>query len=700
VTSPGTDLLARLPYPPAEPRPKEIRIGSVQFEDPFAWLEEETAEALSWQAAQDAFAASWLEAREGGAALRKRIAALVAGDDVVAPQYAGGLWFRQRVPEGEDLAVLEVSETPVGPGRRIVDLNALRTGAPLNVSWFVPSPDGRRLAYARTADGGGPELFQVVDVETGELLLTSLPQERATSPAWSPDGGGFYYRAIDPALAGSRSLVFRHDLGRSPSRVPEPLELSQPISWPASSGDGRCILVYSDHMAPRPEYIREGDGPWRPFLRGVRGTFRGVVVRDRFVAITDDGASRGRVVSIPLGSPADRRSWRELVPGSDAVLASLALVGERLVLVELVDTYARLRVLRADGAVEGEIPLPGRGVVNTTTANPVAIAFIDCLVPGRGDELVFVHSTLTEAPALYQADAARRTCEPLARPVARLDAVVTDLAARSADGSEVRYRVVAPRDARAPGARPTVIQAYGGFNAALLPGWPQPALAAWVEAGGTLVVAHVRGGGELGPEWWRDGTLEGRPRSFEDLYAVAGDVVSRGIAHPGRLAVCGASSGGTLAAVAAVKKPGLFRAVVSRLPVTDSFALVRDPITYMIARVEDGDPADPAMSRVLLSWSPCQNVVAGTAYPAVLLDCGESDPRCPAWHGRKLAALLQGASSSGRPVLLRVRRSSGHRAVGESARVAQQVETFTFLAGELGLPAGAARETGHDSPET
>lgn len=700
MTTPAEHLLAPLRYPPAELRPKEVRIGSVRFEDPFAWLEEETDETLSWQAQQDALAASWLEARAGDAALRERIAALVAGDDVVAPQYAGGLWFRQRVPEGEDLAVLEVAETPVGPGRRVVDLNALRTGPPLHVSWFVPSPDGRRLAYARTSDGGGPELFQVVDVETGELLLAGLPQQGATSPAWRPDGSGFHYRAIDPAIAGSRSLVFRHELGRPPATAPEPLELSCPISWPFAAADGRHVLVFTDHMAPRPDYIRDGDGPWRPFLKGVPGTFRGVVVRDRFIAITDDGASRGRLVAIPLDSPAERESWRELVPGSDAVLASLAAVGERLVLLELVDTYARLRVLGAEGAVEGEIALPGRGVVNTTTANPVAIAFIDCLVPGSGDEVVFVHSTLTDAPALYRADAARRTCEPLTRPVARLDAVVTDLSARSADGSEVRYRVVAPRDSRGACARPTVVQAYGGFNAAFLPGWPQPALAAWVEAGGTLVVAHVRGGGELGPEWWRSGTLEGRPKSFEDLYAVAGDVVARGLALPGGLAAYGASSGGTLAAVAAVKRPDLFRAVVSRLPVTDLLALVRDPITYMIARLEDGDPSDPAMSRVLLSWSPFQNVVAGTAYPAVFLDCGESDPRCPAWHGRKLAARLQGASSSGRPILLRVRRSSGHRAVGEAARVAQQVETFTFLSGELGLPAGAARETALDARET
>ncbi|MBK8597832.1 MAG: S9 family peptidase [Holophagales bacterium] len=671
--------------PKTEPAAAMVSFGSVSFEDPDAWLEEETETVLSWQAEQDARAASWLAARPGFADLCERIAALDSNQAVSAPQYGGGRWFRQRVPEGEDLAILEVAETPTGEGRRVVDLNVLRTSEPLLIPWFVPSPDGRRLAYSRSAVGREPESFQVIDVETGELLLAGVPQERATSPVWLPDGSGFTYRAIDPAVSKSDSLIFHLTLGEAPPTKPEPLDLGHPMSWPASAAGGRYVLVYSNHMEPRPDFIREIGGAWRPFLKAVPGMFRGVVLGEKFIAITTDGAARGRLVSIPLDTPSDRDAWQELVPGSDAVLASIAAVGQRLVLVELVDTYARLRVLGADGQVEGEIALPGRGVVNTTSTNAVAIAFLDCVAVGGDDDVVFVYSSLTQAPALYRASVVDRTSEPLTPPGARLDALVTDHSATSADGTRVRYRVVTRKDDRS-GSRPTIVHAHGGFNVAFLPGWPVPFLAAWVRSGGALVIAHVRGGGEFGPDWWRAGQLARKQNGFDDLYAVAEDLVARGVTMPGRLGVYGTSSGGTLAAVAAVKRPDLFRAAVPQVPITDQFALVRDPLTWMIARLEDGDPNEPEMSRVLLSWSPYQNVVDGVAYPAVLLDCVSNEPRCPAWHGRKLAARMQRATSSGRPVLLRVRRSAGQRAVGEAAQRLQQAELLAFFVDQLGLP--------------
>ena len=670
-----------------EPARKVVTFGEVRYEDPDAWLEEDAEPVISWQAEQDAFAVSWLAARPWFARLSERIAALDASQNVVAPQYAGGRWFRQRVPEGEKLAVVEVAESPTGPGRRVIDLNLSRTDELLAIPWFVPSPDGRKLAYSCSAARAKLETFRVVDVDTGELLLAGVPQERATSPAWLPDGSAFYYRAFDPAVSRSDSLIFCHTLGDAPPTKPEPLDLGHPVSWPASSGDGRHVFIYSNHLNPRPDFIRDlSGGPWRPFLREVPGMFRGVVLGDRFIAITTDGAARGRLVSIPLHSPSDRGSWRELVAGSEAVLASLVAVGERLLLLELVDAYARLLVLRGDGAVEGEIALPGRGVVNSVGASTVAIAFTDCVVVGGHDDVVFVYSSLTEAPALYWASVVERASKPLTQPAARLDALVTDHSAASADGTLIRYRVVTRTDVAPSGPRPTILHAHGGFNVALLPGWPLPVLSAWVQSGGALVIAHVRGGGEFGPDWWRDGRLARRQNGFDDLYAVATDLVARGLTTPAQLAVFGTSSGGTLAAVAAVQRPDLFRAAVPQIPITDQFALVRDPITHMIASLEDGDPYDPAMAEVLFSWSPYQNVVDGVAYPGVLLDCVSNDPRCPAWHGRKLAARLQRATSSGRPVLLRVRRCASQHAVGEVARSLQQTELLAFFVDQLGLP--------------
>ncbi len=681
-------MRARTPdYPPAPPAPRRRTFGSVTFDDPYAFLEEDDERVLGWQAAQDAFAAAWLANLPAYGAMAARVARLDADREVHAPRFAGGRWFRQVLRAGEDGPAIEVAAEPGGPGRRVVDLNGTADPEPRQLSWYSPSPDGRLLAYSSST--GVVETFRVLEVDGGAVLVDGLPQARATSPAWLPDGRGFYYRAQDPAGHG-RSAIYLHVFGEAPPTRPEPLDLGPQIAWPQLAGDGRSVFVVADHLEPRPLYVREFGpaGAWRPFLRDVRGMFRGVVVGDRFVAITNDGAPRGRLVSIPLASPCDRAGWRELVPPSSNVLASVAAAGGRIVLVELVETYARMRVLRPDGSPDGPdggaVALPGRGVVSTDSSVTLAISFLECVHPGAGDEVVFVHASPVEAPSVWRADLARRTCTPVTEPAARLDARVLDLAAVSRDGTRVPCQVVLRRDVEGPA--PALVFAYGGFNVALVPGW-LPVLAAWVDAGGVLALAHPRGGGELGPDWWHAGRLDNKPRAFEDLYAVAEHLCARGLTAPDRLGVYGISSGGTLAAVAAVSRPDLFRAAVPQVALTDAFGLVRDPISLMIAAAEDGDPRDPRASARLHAWSPYHNVKDGAAYPAVLLDCGAGDPRCPAWHGRKLAARLQRASSSGRPVLLRVRRNVGHRAVGEAARRRQQAELLAFLAAELGLPA-------------
>lgn len=674
-------------YHGAEPVPVTRTFGTVSFEDPEAWLEDDAESVLAWQAAQDAFALTHLSALPAHDHFAR--GALASGTlDLTAPRFAGGRWFRQVVPPGQSCAVLEVCDRLSGPGRRVFELNARESDAALSIAWFSPSPDGRALALAWTDARRGVERFLVLDVDTGTALVDGLPQVRPNFPAWLPDGRSFYYRAMDPAVSPSRSLIYRHVLGEPPPVSPEPIEPGHAVAWPVTSADGRHVLVYADHMEPRPHFICDTvTGTWRPFLRDEPGMFRGTVVGGRFVAITGDGAPRGRLVAIPLDAPADRETWRELVTASDVVLASVAAVGDRLVLVEFVDTYARVRVLGLDGRVEGEIALPGRGCVGLSGSALAPIAFLDCVALGDRDEMAFVYSSLTESPTLCRADVTTLACTPVTAPTWRLEARVSDHAATSRDSTRVPYRVVSPRDPSEAGPLPTVIVVYGGFNVALLPGWPGETMAAWIDAGGALALAHVRGGGEFGPQWWHAGRLTERQRALDDLYAVADDLVSRRITTPGHLAVHGVSHGGTLAAAAAVQRPGLFAAAVAQSPVTDLFGLTRDPITHMIAKLEDGDPNDPAMSHVLREWSPLQNVTEDIRYPAVLLDCSLNDPRCPPWHGRKLAARLQRATASDRPVLLRVRPTAGHAAAGEAARRARHAETLAFLADQLGLPA-------------
>lgn len=676
-------------YPATRQAPETVTFAAgVSFTDPYRWLEEDSPEALAWQAEQDALTQGWLKALPTYGAFTRKVQSFNAGHETGVPKYAGGRWFRQYAPEGQDLAVVEVGDQPEGPGRRVIDLNAMRRNQPLQLDFFRPSPDGSKAVISINQGGHEAGRLQVIDVETGALLLDGVPHARVFWTAWLPDSSGFYYTGYDAAASMTQIQLYFHRLGEAPPTRAEEVELTHPVAWPVVSADGRHVLIVCDHLCPRPEYIRAigEDGPWRPLLRGVPDMVRGALMGDEMIAITDDGAPRGRLVAIPLATATDRKTWRELVAASDNLLGTVLAIGDRIVLMDLVDCYSRIRVLDRDGRIEREIALPGRGVVNTFGGVYALYCMVDAMAPGGPDEIAFLYNSPVQGPTLCLANVATGAVRQLGAPAATLDAVVTDGGALSADGRRIPYRLVARRDLDPTTPRPTILFGYGGFNAVVLPGWLGAMFAAWVQAGGNLVMGHLRGGGEFGPEWWSEGRLKLKQNTFNDLYAIAEDLIARGVTTPGMLGVNGGSNGGTMASAAVAQRPDLFRASVPQVPITDVLGRRRDPVS-MASTLDYGDPDDPEMIATLAAWSPYQNLRDGVAYPAVLVDSGENDSRCPAWHGRKFAARLQAASSSDRPILLRVRAGAGHGAVGAAAQIGQQAEVLSFFADQLGLQA-------------
>jgi len=669
--------------------------GAVRYVDSFRWLEEDAdSNVVAWQKAQDEIARVHLSSLPSYQRFLARLQSMGSSEDDIVPLFSGGRYIRRFIPHDQDLAVVELSETPTGPGRRVVDLNAIRVDEPLQMAGYALSNSGRMAIVAYTAGGHEKPVVQLVEVETGKVLSQGLPSERLSTFTWLPDDSGFFYMSLDAADIKAGRTLFRVMLDKPTQATLEPVEPSHFYVRPMVAADRRHVLLFVNHLAPRPEFIldTQGSGSWKPFLKDMEGIFRGDIVGDRFFAITDDGASGGRLVSIPLATPTQKETWQEVIPPSAAVLANVLAVDDRAVVLDFVDTYSRLRVFHQSGNLEGEIELPGRGLVNRTGSFFSFFNVTNTMVRGRGDQIDFLFATPTTSPAYCVVNVKTRELTQVTAPELTLDARVLDCKAQSKDGAEVVYHMIAHRDVDLSRPQPTVIIGYGGFNVAVLPGWFGNRWAAWIEAGGVLVLGHLRGGGELGSRWWQQGRLEFKQNTFNDVYAIAEDLIGRGITTPRQLGVTGGSNGGVMAAVAAVQRPDLFRASSPEAPITDVLARVRDPFT-MAATLDYGDPADPAMARVLYGWSPYQNIKDGVAYPAMLIDCGANDPRCPPWHGRKLAARMQQASriaqagtgSGALPILLRVRADAGHGTVGKDDQTRQSAEVLAFFAEYLGL---------------
>ena len=202
------------------------------------------------------------------------------------------------------------------------------------------------------------------------------------------------------------------------------------------------------------------------------------------------------------------------------------------------------------------------------------------------------------------------------------------------------------------------------------------------------VLSHLRGGGENGTGWWREGSRENKQHTFDDLYAVAEQLVQLGLTTSSQLAMYGESNGGLLASAAVAQRPDLWAAVVPDVPLLDLLEMHRDPIGYAICKDEYGDPLVPEEATWLRSYSPYELVQPST-FPATLVIAGANGPRCAAWHSRVFVQKLEDCQRGDAPVLLRVHSGQGHGAAGALAKVERTAEWLAFCAQRTGLQADA-----------
>ncbi|WP_157248322.1 prolyl oligopeptidase family serine peptidase [Nonomuraea typhae] len=671
-------------YPPARTVAAFEEVAGVLVPDPYRWLEEETPEVREWQRRQAGLATAAAYAGQDPEAVRDLIRACDAGARPALPKYAAGRWFRV-VATGPAVVV---ADEPFGAGRTVADLAGSGEGEhPPVVSWLAPAPDGRVLALGLCTDGSEHNTIRLVDVASGRQLGGApeqvLHSAWAGGVSWLPDSTGFYFFALTGTPQEFRQAVFFHRLGGGTEREPIPVGAgSREYTLVQMSADSRWAVAAHRVGSPVPVAVRDLSGPdpvWRPFVTGCTGTIAGHVVGERYIAVTDVGAPRGRVVAIPLDAadPGDPAGWTELVPEGDTVLRSLTPAGEHLYLSEFDRTFARVRILDRSGAVTGELPLPGRGALAAPHFPLTALA-----TGTPAADFVFAFSTLTSSWGVYRHRPGEREPETLMAPAVVLDAVLEEEAALAPDGVAVPYHVV--RGAAGAPA-PVLISAYGAANVPLLPAY-QPDLAAFVAAGGVLVQAYLRGGGEFGRDWHLAAHRERKHVRDADLVAVAEHLLATGLTTPDRLALTGGSDGGLMCGVAVTRRPGLWRAVLPRAPLLDLIGGLRDPYLDFVIRKAWADPDDPAEVRRLLGLSPYQLVEPGV-FPAVYLQAGATDPRCRPWHARKFAARLQAAQLGEAPILLHVFEDAGHgAATAHDVAVAQDAEWLAFLIGTLGLP--------------
>jgi len=672
----------------------------VDITEAYRWLEDASSEeSIAWTQAQQRLTRAYFDAIPWRDSLRTRVEQLLRGERTAYKRLASGgstyFALKEQTPRQQPFLVALTDLYATETERIVVDPDAIDPSGETTIDWFVPSPDGERVAVSLSEHGTEDGSLHVFDVESRGLVDEPIPHVNLMggSMAWRHDGSGFWYtRCADPA--GFRQQVWFHEIGGAPDHV----DLSGTFAderiaenFLSASPDGRWVM----------NRVQKGDGgDWQVFLRSQDpdgGWWQvadiadecklGALGTDELYLLSRRDAPQGKVLRLSLTAGARVADSDEIVPASDRVIADLAVTRGAVWVVDIDGGPQQVRLFDRNGRQLPTTQVPPMSSVSSYSATLATLGL---------DRVAWSCESFTEPATWWVAadgEAPRPTALGTTSAVDLSKYEVTRDFAVSRDGTRVPLNIIAAPGTPRDGTAPALMTAYGGYGISLVPRF-DPELLLWLEQGGVYVIANVRGGGEYGEEWHRAGRLATKQNCFDDFIACADHLHDTRITSRDRLAIIGGSNGGLLMGAVLTQRPDIARTVVAAVPVMDS---LRSETTTNgeFNTTEFGTVEDPEIFTALLAYSPYHNVVDGTSYPSVLLTAGENDTRVDAWHAKKMTARLQAATSSGRPVLLRL-ESTGHLTGSLDQAVDETTDLYAFIFDQLGLDYRLIAEAQHD----
>ena len=666
---------------------------TVPVRDDYRWLENgKSRKVRQWTAAQSRRARAFLDSLPQRKVFARRLEQIMKRGYTfyLGFRSAGGRLFALKYDSRRDRPRLVVwdSDRDLDRERVLLDTAKLaRRGTTVNFDLFVPSWDGRFLAACLSEGGSEEGDLHLFEVASGKRLRDAIHRAQrigGSAVAWVPDGRGFYY--VRHPLPGERPAedldfyqqVYFHQVGASETddsyavgkTFPRIAELQL-----ASLPDPERYLVTVAHGdGGQFEYwISDGKSPWIRVTDPTDEVVRAELGRDgHLYLVSRKGSPRGRILR--LKGPDWKLSEAELVvPEREWILEELAATPDYLYLKEQLGGLGRLdRLNLRTGALE-ETPLPPDSAIREVTP----------LSDGR---VLFGVNTFLSPSEYFVVD---RDGVPALTPLSSAPPVDTSRwevvreYAISKDGTRVPMSIIAPKGFVRDGTKPFLLTGYGGYGISMSPNyavWWIP----WLEKGGLLGIANLRGGGEFGEDWHREGMLTKKQNVFDDFIACAERLCRQKYTSHDRLGIFGGSNGGLLMGAVLTQRPDLTRAVVADVGVFDSLISECDS-NGQFNVTEFGTTKDPEQFRALYAYSPYHHVVDGTPFPATLLSTGENDRRVNPLNSRKMVARLQAANASHEPILLRTSGKWGHGPSSFGDTIGLRADHLAFFADRLGL---------------
>ena len=661
--------------------------------DPYRWLEDvDSNETLEWISAQNELWDSFIENIPRREWIRERLEELYNYERYSMPYRRGERYFFSLNDGLQDHSVFCYRESLEAEPIVLIDPNAFPDDERLSLAGASVTDDGELLAWATSESGSDWSIWYVMDIATQNALSDTINWTKG-GVSWNADNTGFYYTRYEQPEEGQEyternesQRIFFHSLGTSQEQDTLLYERPDRPEWMLGAyetDDGRYLIIwiydtsqtrkngifYIDLLSKDRQVVELlGDFDARYSLIGNIG--------EEFYIRTDLDAPHERIICIDITEPSGDM-WREIVPEAEEILESASILNnsESLVLQYSWDAFSKVYLYDIEGEFQKELEFPSQGTVwgfwGLQSDTETFYLFSSLLYPGQVYNYDFEtgESTLLWSPEI-NADLSQYVEEQVFY--------------ESHDGTMIPMFLVYPEGIELDGSNPTLLNGYGGFGASMRP-WFSTSRLVWLEMGGIYAIPCIRGGGEYGEEWHLAGIKENRPVVFGDFISAAEYLIEVGYTSTPKLAISGASNGGTLVAACLNMRPELFGAAAPSMGVMDLLRFHLFTIGWAWIS-EYGNPDDPDEFEFIIDYSPYHNIEPDIEYPPVLITTADHDDRVVPGHSFKYGARLQAAQTGDDPVLMSIHAKAGHGgAVGLSEGLDRISELYAFFWQMLGM---------------
>lgn len=661
-----------------------------EVEDPYRWLEDDNSEETAeWVKTQNQLTFGYLEKLPNREQIKARLTELWDYPKYGTPFKEAGQYFFYKNNGLQNQSVLYTTNDFAAEPKVLLDPNTLSADGTAALTNIEISNDGKYLMYQVAKSGSDWNEIFVKNIETGEMLPDHIQWVKFSGVSWYRDG--FFYSAYDQPEAGSElskanefQKVYFHKLGTEQSA--DQLIISDPTNPKQMFGAGltddkRFLLVSKSRgthgNALDIKDLSKPNSGFKSLMDSYEFEFNAVEnIGDELYVLTNYKAPKYRLIRINTSKP-DEANWVDIIPEKNDVLESVRLIAGKLVVNYMSDARSKVEVYSYDGVLDHEVQLPGIGTVAAFS--------------GKKDEntAFFSYTSFNTPGEIYTYNFETKQSELHFRPEIKFnpeDFEVKQEFYVSKDGTKIPMFIVNKKGIELNGNNPTLLYAYGGFNISQKPAFSASRMA-FIEKGGVLAVANLRGGGEYGEEWHKAGTKLQKQNVFDDFIAAAEYLISQKYTSSEKLAIQGGSNGGLLVGAVTNQRPELFKVALPAVGVMDMLRFHKFTIGWAWAGDYGSSEDSEEMFKYLYNYSPYHSVKVNGNYPAVLATTADHDDRVVPAHTFKYMARLQELNTKNKlPLLVRIDAKAGHGAGKPTAKVIEEyTDVWSFVFYHLGM---------------